>query len=66
MIELNKMVKMDKSESNMRYIRFTQPTWTVFQYPFCVLKELTSSNYFNVLGTKFHILVPKFDKLSEP
>ena len=66
MIKLNKMVKMDKKEFNMKYIRFTQPTWTICQQPFCVLKELTSSNYFNVLGTKFHIHGPKFYKLSEP
>ena len=32
----------------------------------CVLKELTPSNSFNVLGTKFHIFGPKLDKLSDP
>ena len=32
----------------------------------CVVKEFTSSNSFNVLYTKFHILGPKLDKLSNP
>ena len=46
MIKLSKMVKNDHKklyESNMRYIRFTQPTWTVFSLPFfnLCLKKLT-------------------------
>ena len=32
----------------------------------CVLKEVASSNSFSVLGTKFHMLGPKLEKLSDP
>ena len=71
MIKLNKMVKKDKKI-------YMNPTWGIYvlhslhgqfsgcHFLICVLKELTSSNSFNVLGTKFHILGPKLDKLSEP
>ena len=40
MIKLNKMVKNDKKlyESNMRYIRFTKPAWTVYRLPFFNLR----------------------------
>ena len=71
MIKLNKMVKKDKKI-------YMNPTWGIYvlhslhgqfsgcHFLICVLKELTSSNSFNVLGTKSHILGPKLDKLSEP
>ena len=71
MIKLKKMVKKDKKN-------YMNPTWGIYvlyslhgqfsgcHFLICVLKELASSNSFNVLGPKFHILGPKFDKLSKP
>ena len=71
MIKLNKMVKKNKKN-------YMNPTWGIYvlyslheqfsgyHFLICVLKELSSSNFFNVLGFKSHILGSKLDKLSEP
>ena len=64
------MVKKDKKN-------YMNPTWGIYvlhslhgrfsgcHFLICVLKGLTSSNSFNVLSTKSHILRGKLDKLSE-
>ena len=71
MIKLNKIVKKDKKN-------YMNATWGIHvlhslngqfsscHFLICVLKKLTSSNSFNVLGNKFHILGPRLDKLSDP
>ena len=69
MIKLNKMVQKKLYESNMRYIRVLHSLHGQFSgchFLICGLKELTSSNSFNILGTRFHILGPKLDRLSDP
>ena len=64
------MVKKDKKN-------YMNLTWGIYllhslhgqfsgcHFLICVLKELTSSNSFNALGTKSHILGGMLDKLSE-
>ena len=63
MIKLNKLVKKDKKN-------YMNSIWGIYvlhslhgqfsgcHFSICVLKELASSNSFNVLVTKFHILGP--------
>ena len=58
MIKLNKMVKYVLNNLHGQF--------SGCHFLICVFKKLASSNSFNVLGTKSHILGPRLDKLSEP
>ena len=66
MIKLTKWFKRIKNYMNpawgicILYSLYRQ--FSVCHFLICLLKELTSSNSFNVLGTKSHILGTKLDK----
>ena len=74
MSKSNKIVKKDKNKGKKDYMN---PTWGIYvlhglqgqfsgcHFLMCVLKQLTSSNSFSVIGAKFHILGPKLNKLSD-
>ena len=63
MIKLNKIVKKNKKQNKTKQ-NYMKPKWGIYllhslhgqfsgcHFLMCVLKELTSSNSFNVLGTK--------------
>ena len=70
MIKFTKIVKKDKKN----YMNPTRGIYVLHNrngqfsschFLICVLKKLTSSNSFNVLGKNFHILGPRLDKLSD-
>ena len=70
MIKLNKIVKKDKKklyEPNTRIyvLHSLNGQFSSCHFLICVLKKLTSSNSFIVLGNKFHILGRRLDKLSD-
>ena len=71
MIKLNKIVKKDKKD----YMNPTRGIYVLHSlnghFSSChfligVLKKLASSNFFNILCNKFHILSSRLDKLSDP
>ena len=70
MIKLNKMVEKDKQiymnpTGGIYVLHSVHGQFSGYHFLICVLKELASSNSFNVLGAKSCILSPKLDKLSE-
>ena len=73
MSKSNKIVKKDTHKKK----DYMNPAWGIYvlhglqgqfsgcHFLMCVLKQLTSSNSFSVLGAKFYIRGPKLNKLSD-